>query len=458
MIPLRPSHVWFYAGVVTLTVTIAAAGGFWFIRREMLSGNDFLLDAESKEIIARIAPVSPPTDAQKLQEALREHTELDEALFYFQIQDAAQGRVIYRSPNLGSNELPALSAGLAKSTLDLPKCGLVRVGEYTIPQLRVQIALSLRNFQTVEAYFWRMLLIGVSVISMLSLAVGAALRRSTLRPIRIMQDTASRITASNLSERISIPKGGDEVAALARLLNGMFDRLEQSFNQVKRFTADMSHELMTPLSVIRLHAERLQNEPGLAEKSRHSVEELLSEVLHLTDTLESLMVLTKADSAVLRLRLEPHSTREFMSQFSEDAHLLAENRGLKLVFRRNDERTATFDQGWIRQVLFNLLSNALRFSPRGGTITFNASSTEDSWTVEVLDEGVGVPEARLKDIFERFVQIAPRSEPGSGSGLGLAICKSIVQLHKGQIFAQNRADKSGFSVCFTLPLKNGNAA
>ena len=455
MIPLRPSHVWFYAGVVTVTVAIAAAGGFWFIRREMLTGNDFLLDAESKEIIARVTPVNPPTDAQKLQEALREHTELDEALFYFQAQDPAQGRVIYRSPNLGSNELPVLSAGLAKSTLNLAGIGLAREGEYNLPQLRLQIAMSLRNFQTVGAYFWRMLLIGLPVIALLSVAVGEALRRSTLRPVRIMQDMARRITANNLSERISIPKGDNEMAALARLLNGMFDRLEQSFKQVKRFTADTSHELMTPLSMIRLHAERLQNDAELPEKSRHSVEELLSEVLHLTETLESLMVLTKADSAVLLLRLKPHSTREFISQFSEDAHLLAENRGLKLVFSRNDERVATFDQGWIRQVLFNLLSNALRFSPPGGTITFNASSTENSWTVEVLDEGPGVPEERLKDIFERFVQIAPRSEPGSGSGLGLAVCKSIVQLHKGQIFAQNRADRAGFSVSFTLPLQNG---
>ncbi len=211
---------------------------------------------------------------------------------------------------------------------------------------------------------------------------------------------------------------------------------------------------MTPLSIIRLHAERLLNDSELPAKSRYSADELLQEALHLTETLERLMVLTKADATTLPLKLKPGSTREFMSQIAEDAQLLAESRGLKLILARNEDVLAVFDQGWIRQVLFNLLSNALRFSPPGGTITFVSTATAANWNVEVMDEGEGVPSDRLKDIFERFVQIAPRSEPGSGSGLGLAICTSIIQLHKGQICARNRTDHSGLAVAYSLPLKN----
>jgi two-component system heavy metal sensor histidine kinase CusS len=179
--------------------------------------------------------------------------------------------------------------------------------------------------------------------------------------------------------------------------------------------------------------------------------------MHLTEILERLMVLTKADSNILPLRLKSCSTGEFMSQFAEDAHLLAESRGLKLVLARNEDGMATFDQGWMRQVLFNLLSNALRFTPRDGTITFDSTSARESWSVKVTDEGIGVPPDRLENIFERFVQIAPRGEPGSGSGLGLAICRSIVQLHKGIISAQNRTDRPGLAVAFSLPLNNGSA-
>src|SRR5271165_3887860 len=115
MIPLRTSHVVFYATVVTLTVTLAVGLGFWFIRTQMLTGNDFLLDAESKEILARVGQITPPIDAAKLEAALREHTEVDESLFYFQVHNPA-GRVLFRSPNLGAGVLTDLTGGPDKRT------------------------------------------------------------------------------------------------------------------------------------------------------------------------------------------------------------------------------------------------------------------------------------------------------------------------------------------------------
>ena len=455
MIPLRTSHVAFYAAIVTLTVALAVGLGFWFIRTQMLTGNDFLLDAESKEITARLAQIPPPVDAQKIEAALREHTENDEALFYFQVHEPA-GKVLYHSPNLGAVGLMDLTGGLDKRTLSLPALGLLRVAEYHMPTMHVQIAMSLRNFQSINDSFVRVFLIGVPLIAVLSIGFGLTLRRSTLRPVRLMQAAARRISASNLGERIVVPSGSGEMAALARLLNEMIDRLEKSFNHAKRFTADVSHELMTPLSIIRLHTERLLNDPELPEKYHHSVEEQLQETLRLADTLERLLMLAKADSSALSLKLQSVPTHDYIAQFAEDAQLLAESRGLKMVLAQNDSGVATFDQAWLRQVLFNLLSNAIRFSPPNGTITIQSKCASAEWTVEVCDEGSGVPAGRLNDIFERFVQITPRSEPGSGAGLGLAICKSIVELHKGRIAAQNRTDRSGLAVFFSLPLAPEN--
>jgi len=456
MIPLRPSHVAFYAGVVTLTFTLALVFGFWFIRSEMLAGNDFLLDTEGHEIMSRIRPVQAPYDSAKLDAVLKEHLQNDWALFCFQIHKP-NGEVIYRSPNLGIAQLPDLTGFVGKRTMNLPLFGLIRVGEYHTPDLHIQIAMSLRNFQSVNETFVRIFVIGVPLIALLSAAFGAALRHSTLRPVRQMQAIATRISASNLSERLVVPSGDSEMASLARLLNEMIERLEKSFNHVKRFTADTSHELMTPLSVIRLHTEKLLNEPELPEKCRRSVEEQLQQTLHLTETLERLLTLAKADSNVLPLKLQPLAVQDFITQFAEDAKLLAESRGVIFYVEHNEHGTATFDQGWIRQVLFNLLSNALRFSPAGGTITLHSRCAGERWTVEVEDEGPGVPAERLDDIFDRFVQLTPRSEPGTGAGLGLAICKSIVELHKGRMSAANRTDRSGLIVTFALPLEAPSA-
>lgn len=451
MIPLRTSHIAFYAVIVTLTFTIAVGIGFWFIRAEMLEGNDFLLDAESEEILARVATLTAPLDVAKLEVALKEHIQNDEALFYFQIHSAA-GTVVFDSPNLGAKRLPDLTGGADKRTLNLPELGLMRVAEYHTPTLHLQIAMSLRNFESVNAVFTRVFWLGIPIIACLSIAFGLVLQSLTLRPIRLMQATARRITANNLNERIPVPPRAGEMTALAKLLNEMMDRLEKSFTQVKRFTADTSHELMTPLSVIRLHTEQLLNDPGLPPQHRHSVEEQLQETIYLTETLERLLTLAKADSSVLPLKLKSSLTSDYISQFAEDAKLLAESRGLKLVVAQNGSGTAVFDHGWIRQVLFNLLSNAMRHSPPGGIITCHSQCAEGRWTVEVWDEGPGVPPEQLAAIFERFVQLTPRSEPGTGAGLGLAICKSIIELHKGVISARLRTDHSGLIVQFILPL------
>lgn len=456
MIPLRPSQVVFYAFVVTLTVAITSGLGFSLIRQQMLTGNDFLLDAESKEITARLAQLTPPLDPGKIKSALQEHMEYDEALFFFQVHDLG-GTVLFRSSNLGDGTLTDLTGGQDKRTTNDPKFGLMRVAEYYLPNLHIQIAMSLRNFKSINDTFLRVFLLGLPMIAVLSLAFGAALRHSTLRPMRLMQATARRISANNLGERIAVVPGGGEMAALAELLNGMIDRLEKSFNHAKRFTADVSHELMTPLSIIRLHAERLLNAPELPAKYHQSVEEMMQETIHLADIIERLLMLARADASALSLKLSSVSTRAFVANFVEDAQALAESRGLKVSLGTNDQGLVTMDQGLVRQVLFNLFSNALRFSPPGGTITFHSKCGAGQWTVEVLDEGEGVPPGRLNEIFGRFVQIKPRSEPGGGSGLGLAICKSIIELLKGQIWAQNRTDRKGLLVAFSLPLDRENS-
>ena len=451
MTPLRTSHVFFYATVVTLSVALAATMGYLFIRREMLAANDFFLDVESKEMLSRLAGIQPDATPGELDLALRGHAEDDTAVFYFAVH-RPDDQMLFRSHNLLTNDLPMLPAGTGKRTLGVGSFGLMRVAEYPTPAGPLQIAMSLRNFRSVNERFDLVMAMGLPLIAILSTLVGLRLRRSTLKPVRLMQDAASHINANNLNQRLPVPRGDGDMAGLARLLNQMFDRLENSFKQIKRFTADTSHELMTPLSVIRLHMEKMRNEPGLPEHIRHSLDEQLQEVAHLTETLEKLMVLTKADSSVLPLNLKLSSTADLIANFAEDAQLLAESKERWFAVGRNDPAEATFDHGWIRQVLFNLLSNALRFSPAEGTITLHSKCEENQWTVEVWDEGPGVPPNRLGELFQRFTQINSSQQPRTGSGLGLAICKSIVELHHGTIAARNRTDRGGFVVGFALPL------
>lgn len=453
MTPLRASHVYYYAAIVTFSVAVAATVGYGLIRRQMLGANDFFLDVESKEMLSRLVSLAPKAKAAEVDRALREHAEDDSAVFYFNVH-STDGKELFRSHNLKDSELPILPAGQTKRTFDLNGFGLMRVAQFQTPAGQMEIAISLRNFRRVNESFFLVMLGGLPMIALLSVLVGMRLRRSTLEPVRMMKVTASHINASNLNERVPVPRGDGEMAGLARLLNQMFDRLENSFKQVKRFTADTSHELMTPLTVIRLHAERMRNDVELPERVRQSLDEQLQEVAHLSETLEKLMVLTKADSSVLPLDFKSFSTSEFILNFGEDAQLLAEDKERRFTLVRNDAAKATFDHGWIRQVLLNFLSNALRFSPLHGVITLYSKCEDQHWAVEIWDEGPGVPSNRLGELFQRFSQINTSPQPRSGSGLGLAICKSIVELHHGTITARNRTDRSGFVVGFSLPLKS----
>lgn len=453
MTPLRTSHVYYYAAIVTLSVALAAIVGYGLIRREMLAANDFFLDVESKEMLSHLGHVTTDSTPKEVDSALRQHAEDDSAVFYFEVHKP-DGRVIFRSHNLGTNSLPAPASNPFKSTAEVKGFGLMRVAEFPTPAGDLQIAISLRNFRAVNQRFFLVMAGGLPMIALFSIAVGMRLRRSTLKPVWLMQAAASHINASNLNERIPVPRGDGDMAGLARLLNAMFDRLENSFKQIKRFTADTSHELMTPLSVIRLHVERMRNEPGLPERIRQSLDEQLQVVAHLSETLEKLMVLTKADSSVLPLNLKLSSTADFISSFAEDAQLLAESKDRQFVVGRNEPAEVSFDHGWVRQVLFNLLSNALRFSPPKGIITLDSKREGRQWIVEVSDEGPGVPENRLGELFQRFSQITSSPQPRTGSGLGLAICKSIVELHHGTITARNRSDRSGFVVSFSLPINS----
>lgn len=452
MTPLRTSHVYYYAAVVTLSVAVAAVVGYGLIRREMLAANDFFLDVESKEMLSRLVSLAPAANAGEVDRALREHAEDDSAVFYFNVH-SPDGKELFRSQNLRDSELPVLPAGQSKRTFDLNGFGLMRVAQFQTTAGPMEIAISLRNFRRVNESFYLVMLAGLPVIALFSILVGMRLRRSTLKPVRMIEITASHINASNLNKRVPVPHGDGEMAGLARLLNQMFDRLENSFKQIKRFTADTSHELMTPLTVIRLHAERMRNEAVLPERVRQSLDEQLQQVAHLSETLEKLMVLTKADSSVLPLDPKFSSTSEFILNFSEDAQLLAEDKERRFAVVRNDLGEAIFDHGWIRQVLLNLLSNALHFSPPHGLITLYSKCDDQHWTVEVWDEGPGVPSDRFCELFQRFSQVNNSPKPRSGSGLGLAICKSIVELHHGTIAARNRTDRSGFVVSFSLPIE-----
>lgn len=441
--------LWFSLAV-TLTAGSAAAIGYFVVRKQMHDGIDFLLAAETEEILHRMGPHPERLPRDELISALRGHTEIDAPIYFFQIHRDHEG-VIFRSRNLGDATLPDLGDKVTAVRTVMLDGEPVRVREQYFQTYHVQIATNLEQVEQLLARYQHLLLVGLPLLFAASLVAGLLLSNVALAPVRAMQRSAQHISASNLSERLPVPAGKDEIAALARLLNDLFARLEAAFEQVKRFTADASHELKTPLSLIRLHAERLQQSSRLDAADRAQIESQLEEINRLNKLVESLLFIAKADAGSLPLDLRRHDVQRFISEIGEDAAVLAEDRALAFRIERNDEGTAAFDAVMIRQVVLNVLSNAIRHTPAGRAVMLASHVEATGWTLTIDDEGPGVPAEQAERIFERFVRGpgADEQAPG-GSGLGLAIARSIVEAHGGTIAAVNR-ESAGLRVTIRLP-------
>jgi two-component system heavy metal sensor histidine kinase CusS len=289
------------------------------------------------------------------------------------------------------------------------------------------------------------------VMIVMSGAIGLGLSRLALRPVRSIRETANHISSDNLSERIPVAAVRDEISELAELLNQMFARLESAFDQTRRFTAEASHELKTPLSLIRLQAEKLLMHGNLAPADEESLHIQLEEISRLSQIIEELLFLSRAEARDIDLHLGAHDPEVLLQNFGQDARVLSEHRGLRYVQTHRGAGIVQVEPRWVRRVLLNLLANALNASPRGGTVTLTSVVDAGVWTVSLADQGPGVAVELRERIFERFFRLAP--EAGSeetGSGLGLAICRSIIALHGGRIWADASPGSTGLCVVFTM--------
>jgi len=397
-----------------------------------------------------LGPGHEALSASVIEERIRETTEYASVLFYIDVHGKGIGTV-FRSTNLHGQTIPDVPHE-RHFHAELPDTGALRVGEFILPPYDVVVATPLHPVATVMEGYLELSSALMAVMLAVSAALGFWLSRMALRPLRMIQATANRISSDNLSERIPVADVQDEISNVARLLNQTFDRLESSFNQIRRFTADASHELKTPLSLIRLHAEQLLMEDKLSAAQEEALQVQLEDIDRLNTIIEDLLFLSRAEAGVIKLDLPQQSPAAFLHTFEQDARVLVEHAGLRCSCTHGGEGEIPFDAKWIRQVLLNLVTNSLAASTPGGLITISSVVGASTWTVAVQDQGTGVPDDQRDRIFERFVRLGKSDQAADeGTGLGLAICRSIVELHGGRIYAAPTSSGPGLRVVFELP-------
>jgi signal transduction histidine kinase len=443
-----------YMLVVTLTVAAVLGIGRWLLEVKLTGGIDFLNHAEFQEIQNRIVGDQGLLPRTELLQRISEHSVIDAPLYYFQVSDPKEG-VVFRSENLKTAGLPDRPGDNAAWSCVVPPFGTMRVGSFRAGDLSIEIATSTNNIDTLFSDYFQVSLLLMGFVVVFGLIWGFWMSRLALSPIRSIQQTARRISANNLGERIKVDDAEGEIGDLKRLLNQMFDRLESSFERLWRFAGDASHELKTPLILIRLQSERLLLHGNLSGADKEILQQQLENIGRLNAVIEKLLFLAKSEVGAITLNLQMQPTQPFIASFIEDATALCEDRQVVFYSVENVDIRAAFNATMIRQVLLNLLTNALNAMGSGGKIGLSSRLHSGHWQISLEDTGPGLPEDRLTEVFEPFVRIDPGTpeDHEAGSGLGLAICRRIVNLHSGTLRLENRTDQRGLRAVVEILLR-----
>jgi two-component system, OmpR family, sensor kinase len=303
--------------------------------------------------------------------------------------------------------------------------------------------------------FLRAMLVTAPFVLFASVLVGWELARRALVPVERIIDELEAITdGRSLHRRLAVPTAGEEVARLAQTLNGMLARLEQSFSSLRRFTADASHELKTPLMVVRAGVERALTDADTPDEVLASLDETLDQINRMNELVESLLTLARADEGRAPLAVERTDLRELVAEASETAGMLGEGADVTVTTLMPEGPVwAALDRRRIQQLLLNLVTNAIKYTPAGGRVELQLVERADQILLIVRDSGIGMAAGDLPHVFERFWRAdLARSRTGErpGTGLGLAITKWIAEAHGGAIAVQSRPGRgSVFTV--TLP-------
>ncbi len=447
--------------IALLAGTLLAIGGatLWSVAQTLASAEDALLRSRANELRARLE-----VDKGRLKLDADDDTSqmaaLTTGLDLARVWDGS-GHLILERAWSGSSAVgltafgPALAGESASTRASVASGASFRL--YTEPVLdhgRVVGALQVgRSSAELDATLTRLGssgLLGLAAAMLLAWIGGSFLAARALAPVDRIRRAAEQLSVDDLSARLGLTLPDDELGRLAIAFDGMLERLDRAFQRQRRFTADAAHELRTPLAVIRSEVDVALARPRDAGEYIRVLASAREEVERLTHLTESLLVLARADEGQ-ELSLAPLDLEELVAEVGARMTTRTHQRGLRLGVELTAVGPVRGDPTWLTQLLLNLLDNAFRHTPPGGTVTVTLSPVDGGARLQVADTGEGIPPEHLERVFERFYRAdRARSRAAGGAGLGLAICDWIARAHAGRLEIASQPGQ-GTSVSLWLP-------
>jgi heavy metal sensor kinase len=313
----------------------------------------------------------------------------------------------------------------------------------------VELGVSMQTLDEGLARLLDLLALLLPVLIVCAAGGGYWLVNRALRPVDLLSQTAEQMSLQNLTLRLPVAPSGDALERLAISLNNMLGRLRDSVQTSRRFLADASHELRTPLTVIKGELQELTHASNLTKGDvRERVGSVLEEVARLEHLVSGLLVLSRLDAGETQSDWVSVDLAELAQSTAEHMRLMAEDRGIEIDLSQLRKAAILGDRARLKQIIVNLLDNAIRFTPRGGCVALGTAADDSGAVLEISDTGIGIPAASIAQVFDRFFRVdAARSREDGGAGLGLSIVKSICTAHGGEIDVQSRI---GNGSCFRV--------
>lgn len=443
---LRARVTLWSVGVVTIALALFAAGAAWSLRQELIENLDKDIKAAAHDFFIALKQQRVDWRDRRSVEALFDQSK---RLRYLEIRDDA-GHVLYRSQEL-ENGPAFLMPGMPKQNIAWNGRAL-RFGVFHQDGIVLGIGGETKEITETVA---ELLVAYIAILPVVIVAVGFGawwVARRAVAPVQAIAAQAETISASDLHQRLPTPSSQDEIAHLTSVLNGMFDRLQRSFDQVTRFTSDASHELRTPLALMRAEAESALNARNSAPDQRELCANVIKQCLELSHIVDGLLFLSRADNRQLALEQETVDLTSLVRELREDAEILAVPLNLTLQCNLPSELGVRGDRRLLSRALMNLIDNAIKYNRAGGAVVISALVHRDTALLTIRSNGDGIFGEAKEKVSDRFYRGDSFSgNVAAGHGLGLSIAREIARAHNGDVTLL-RSDRQWTEFCMTLPI------
>lgn len=431
-----------YAGALAIVLTTFCLILLFLTRQQLMARTDAALREELRELALEVQLAADRGELKK---------HVDVRFFRHDVYDFLivneQGEIVFASSGISPGHVTVLVPLTASDTIEIfdrqiPGGAMIRVaGKSASGPLGNVTAMALTSLSPLHADMLTLQLLMIVLLPLsvvLALSGGYFLAARALAPVDQIARVAETITISNLHQRIEVVNSQDELGRLAGTLNSLIARLERAVDEIQRFTADASHELRTPLAVLRAEAESALRMRRAPEEYERTLTTVVEEATRLGRLADQLLNLSRHDAGIIDCRRDPVRLDALLLDVVEQMRPMADDRGIVLNEAGISLAEIRGDDLLLGQALFNVIENAIKYTPRGGHVSVQCETLGENALLRVSDTGIGIPREHLGRVFDRFYRVDPFRHCGTGgAGLGLAITRSTIQMHGGEIEIQS---------------------